>query len=160
MVMFLTYLYHGCRWGLGLLFCYAGITKLLAPKIFSTVIEAYGLLPDFLVFPTAVILPMLELLGGLALLADVKGSLGLILVMATLFVGILSYGLWLGLDIDCGCFGSEGLEIHAFYSMRAARYKNLAVIGIISFMYWWRRHRRIRPIAISSMINKLLIKRR
>ena len=63
---------------LGLLFVYAGGTKLLEPKIFAVLIEAYGLVPESLLMPVAIALPVLEVAAGIGLIADIKGSLPVI----------------------------------------------------------------------------------
>jgi hypothetical protein len=57
-------IYRFLRWVLGGIFIYSGTTKLLAPKTFAVLIEAYGLVPDGMILPVAVILPFLEVVGG------------------------------------------------------------------------------------------------
>ena len=45
-------LYKVLRWGLGIVFIYAGGTKLAGPETFSVLIEAYGIVPEMLLMPT------------------------------------------------------------------------------------------------------------
>lgn len=133
-----VWLYQIIRVLLGLLFFYSGVTKILHPGDFALVIEAYGLIPDFLVMPAAIGLPLLEIIAALGLLKEVKGSLSIITGLLILFMGVLGYGLYLGLDIDCGCFGPGDPEGKAFHSLRDALYKNFMLIGGITYLYWYR----------------------
>ena len=71
--------------------------------------------------PLAVFLPLLEMIFGLGLLLDIKGSLAGITGLLMLFTVILSYGIRLGLDVDCGCFGPQDLESRAYHSPGPAR---------------------------------------
>ena len=72
-------IYRFLRWVLGGIFIYSGTTKLLAPKTFAVLIEAYGLVPDGMILPVAVILPFLEVVGGAGLLVDIRGCLAVVI---------------------------------------------------------------------------------
>ena len=52
------------RWTLGLIFLYAGISKLADPEAFAVIIEAYGLIPESWLMPVAVGLPALEVIAA------------------------------------------------------------------------------------------------
>ena len=93
---------------LAIVFLSSGLSKLIDPTSFSVIIEAYGLIPESWVMPVAIALPLLEVVGSLGLLLDIRGSLATISGMLVLFLVILGYGVWMGLDIDCGCFGYLG----------------------------------------------------
>lgn len=133
-----VWLYQIIRVLLGLLFFYSGVTKILHPGAFALVIEAYGLIPDLLVMPVAIGLPLLEIMAALGLLTEVKGSLSIITGLIILFMGVLGYGIYLGLDIDCGCFGPGDPEGEVFHNLRDALYKNVFLIGGIMYLYWYR----------------------
>ncbi len=60
----MDWLYRLCRWTLGVIFIYAGGTKLLEPEIFAVLIEAYGIVPEGLLMPVAIGLPLLEVIAG------------------------------------------------------------------------------------------------
>jgi len=146
------FLYPTLRWVLGVVFIYSGASKLLAPKTFAVLIEAYGLVPDGLLMPVALALPALELVAGAGLLADIRGSLGAVAGMLILFVAILGYGIGMGLDVDCGCFGPEDPEAEAFHGLRAALYRDLFMLAAVGFLYAWRRYRRIRPRTLKELV--------
>ena len=51
------------------------------------------------------------------------------------FICVLSYGIWLGLDIDCGCFGSNEPESSAFSGLREALLRDLLLLLPLLFLY-------------------------
>ncbi len=119
-------------------FLYAGASKLPAPKDFATVIGGYGLLPEPLLFPVAVVLPVLEILAAMALLLDVRGSLAIITGFTLMFIGVLAHGIRLGLDIDCGCYGPGDPEGEAYHNLWEALYRDLLLLVVCGYCYWWR----------------------
>jgi putative oxidoreductase len=89
----------------GVVFLVAAASKLLAPKQFSQRIGDFGLIFDALVEPAAWAIMAAELVVGIALVFRRRGSLAGTSAILLLFLGVLTYGTALGLDIDCGCFG-------------------------------------------------------
>ena len=92
------------------IFIYSGLMKLMDPQRFAEIISVFGLLPHALIFPAAILLPILEVAAGVGLVFSLRGSLAAITAMLALFMAVLVYGIHLGLDIDCGCFGPEDPE--------------------------------------------------
>jgi uncharacterized membrane protein YphA (DoxX/SURF4 family) len=137
------------------LFLYAGVNKLLSPKAFATVIDAFGLVPDPLIMPIAVALPILEIVAALGLVLDVRGSLGLVTGLLVFFMAVVSYGIWMGLDIDCGCFGPGDLEGEAYRGLRPALYRNLILTVGIAYLYSWRFLRAVKPVRLELLLNKI-----
>jgi uncharacterized membrane protein len=124
---------------LAAVFLVSGITKLVAPQSFAVIIEAYGILPEILVMPFALLLPVLEVLAAVGLICRRRGSLELATVLMLIFMVVLAYGIYLGLDVDCGCFGPEDPESDAFHGLRRALYRDMALMVGIIFLYC-RRH--------------------
>lgn len=145
--------YAACRFVLGGIFIYAGGTKLLEPEVFAVLIESYGILPDLLVMPTAVVLPALEVVAGIGILADIRGSLSTIAGLLVLFMAILGYGIFLGLDVDCGCFGPDDPESKAYHGLRTALVRDLLMLGGVAFAFGYRRWRGIRPKPVRVVLN-------
>ena len=156
----MDWLYRLCRWTLGGIFIYAGGTKLLEPKIFALLIEAYGIVPEGLLITVAIGLPLLEVIAGFGLLFDIRGSLVLITGLLVLFVVVLGYGIWMGLDVDCGCFGPEDPEAEAFHGLRLSLFRDLVMMAGVVLIYGWRRYRDIRPAGVMVIVNQLFSKRR
>ena len=155
-----SWLYRLMRWSLGTIFIFSGVSKLMAPKTFATLIEAFGLIPDVLLMPLAVVLSALEIIAGAGLLVDIRGSLGVVTGLLLLFVTILGYGIRMGLDVDCGCFGPDEAEADAFHGLRSALYRDLIVLMAAAFLYAWRRHRQIQPLKIATITHRMTHKRR
>ena len=153
-------LYRLCRWTLGGIFIYAGSTKLLEPKIFASLVEAYGIVPEGLLIPVTIGLPVLEVIAGFGLLFDIRGSLEVITGLLVIFMVVLSYGIWLGLDVDCGCFGPEDPEAESFHGLRLSLFRDLVMMAGVIFIYGWRRYRAIRPAGVMVIVNQLFSKRR
>ena len=133
-----VWFYRLVRWVLSMLFIWAGCTKLADPEAFGTVIRDFGIVPEFSVMPLTVILPALEVIAAVGLIFDLRGSLEFITALLALFIVILGYGIWLGLDIDCGCFGPEDPESRAYNGLRTALYRDLAMMAFIFHLYFWR----------------------
>lgn len=97
------------RMGLGGMFVYSGLIKMLDVASFAESVEAYQMLPAFGVSIVAYSLPVAEWIVGVALIATkwqrfaAVGVLGLLMVF---FIG-LSQAIARGLDISCGCFGTD-----------------------------------------------------
>lgn len=90
----------------------AGAIKLPDPASSVDAVRAYQLLPEAVVPTVGQLLPVVEVVVGLALVAGLL-TRGAAVVSAVLFVafivGIAS--AWArGLTIDCGCFGGGGYD--------------------------------------------------
>ena len=150
----LTWLYHGLRLGLACVFIYAGLIKLLDPRAFAHAIAQYDLIPEGLLPLVAVGLPALELLAGVGLIFEVRGSLTVIAVLLLIFLVILGYAVWQNLDIDCGCFTAEDLTGQE--GLKMAFRRDLIMIGATLFLYWRRRSRSPQSLWIEKL--KILFK--
>ena len=133
---------------------------MLVPEIFAVLIDAYGIIPEGLLIPVAIGLPLLEVIAGMGLLFDIRGSLALITGLLVLFMMVLGYGIWMGLDVDCGCFGPEEPEAEAFHGLRLSLFRDLVMMPGVIFIYGWRRYRAIRPAGAMVTVNQLFRNRR
>lgn len=126
---------------LGLIFLWSGAVKLVDPKTFAVVISKYGLVPDELLVFTAFALPVIEVLAGLGVIFNIRGSLAVILALLGLFLFVLWYGILHDLDVDCGCFS---LEEHAEHgSLWAAFFRDWVMVGAVFYLWGlrWRQNR-------------------
>jgi len=154
------WMYKLTRWILAGVFIYAGCIKLLEPKTFAVLIGAYGVVPEGMLMSVAIVLPALEVVAGIGLLFDIGRSLEVVTALLVLFIAILGYGIWMGLDVDCGCFGPASPEAHAFHGLRRSLYRDLVMLAGIAFIYGGRRYLAIKPARIRLIIEKLGKKRR
>jgi uncharacterized membrane protein YphA (DoxX/SURF4 family) len=139
---FPAWFYWLLKIGLGGIFLWSGIGKLINPLAFALLIEAYGIIPEAAVMPIAYGLPIIEVAAGLGLWFDLKGSLMTITALLLFFMAILGYGVFLGLDIDCGCFGPDDPEGQAYHGLRGAIYRDMAMLAAAAYIYAWRRFRK------------------
>jgi hypothetical protein len=135
------------RWLLAIVFFYSGASKLIDPKAFAAIIDAYGLISGSWVMPVAVLLPLLEAVTAIALLWDAPGSLEIITGLLVLFMAILGYGIRMGLDVDCGCFGADDPEHRGFSSLRPALYRDVVMMAGIIYLYISRYLRNRKQIS-------------
>jgi hypothetical protein len=122
----------GARLVLGLVFVLAALPKIADPPGFAKAIWGYQLVPGVALNALALVLPWLELLCGLTLLA------GLWVRAAALWLGalLLAFALALGLNlvrhrpVDCGCFGGSApkTEAQRLTDMRWALLRDLGLL--------------------------------
>lgn len=97
------------RIALAAIFLAAGIAKLREPWLqFAVSINSFKFVPDNLLEPIARGLPWLEVVVGVAVLSGIRLKWTSLLATAILggFLALLLRSWALGLDVDCGCFGS------------------------------------------------------
>ncbi|MCI5132059.1 MAG: hypothetical protein D3904_11185, partial [Candidatus Electrothrix sp. EH2] len=75
---------------------------------------------------------------ALALLLDLRGGLTGITLLLLLFIAVLAYGIHLGLDVDCGCFGSGEHQAHSSEGLYQALHRDLIMLAGCLFLYWYR----------------------
>jgi len=137
-IVALSWMARLSRWVLSVPFLYAGITKLADPKGFAVVIDGYGLLPGFLVLPMALFLPLLEIIVATGLLFNVRLCLPVIAGLLIFFIAVLGYGIVLGLDVDCGCFGPDDPE-QAYHGLWSALIRDLGLLVPVLYLFWFQR---------------------
>lgn len=95
-------------------FLFAGVHKLLAPDVFAQDIANYQAFPHWTWNLAAAIVPVTEVLAGLAVLIDVKRRAAAIVLGALnlAFIGLILSVIVRGISLDCGCFG-EAAEASA-----------------------------------------------
>jgi uncharacterized membrane protein YphA (DoxX/SURF4 family) len=125
-----------CRLLLASVFLFAGIPKLLDLGTFAGIIEAYGLVPEPLLLPVAVIVAAGEVVGAIGLLLGRRYAPYLLAVLLLLFILVLAYGIRLGLDIDCGCFSADDPEHQAFSGLRTALIRDIFLSVPLCWLLW------------------------
>jgi uncharacterized membrane protein YphA (DoxX/SURF4 family) len=91
------------------IFLAAGIAKLREPWLqFAVSINTFKIVPDSMLEPIARTLPWFEVVVGLAILSGVylKWTSTLATLILAGFLSLLIRSWALGLEVDCGCFGS------------------------------------------------------
>ena len=107
------YLAFALRICVGYFFIYASMSKIPYPAQFAEATANYRIVPYYLLYPGAVVLPWIEFVSGLFLMIGFLSRasailIGLLLVMFNIMVGINMY--W-GAPISCGCYDTVGEPI-------------------------------------------------
>ena len=107
---------------LGGAFLYAGVVKALQPAAFLDDIRSFQILPDPWAACVAMGLPWLEIFAALAILTGWlrPGALLVTAGMLVTFIAAALHAMSRGIDIRCGCFGSEGTTEYAVLLTRNA----------------------------------------
>jgi len=145
-------LYLGLRIIIGLLFIYAGVSKLTDPGAFAQAIDGYGLVTWRMAKMLSYVLPVVEVVSGLGLILDVRGSLGMIVAQLLGFMGVLIYAIALGLDVDCGCFGPEEPGSGSGNAWEAL-IRDMLMFGACLLMYWQRRAACFAPRTLFRLLS-------
>jgi hypothetical protein len=106
-----------------MLFLVAAFAKLRSPDDFRRELSDYELLASWLLAPLAVILPALELAGGLLTLVPSTRSfgIGLLLALLTAFSAVVALNIVRGLtSIHCACFGRSSRRLSWAIPLRNA----------------------------------------
>lgn len=109
----------------------ASAGKIMDPQSFAAVVRDYQIVPPALVNLTAIILPWLELVLGILLLAG-RLRLGTLLLVNALFLaflGALVANYFRGIDVGCGCFSTtrEASSPMLWYIVRDGAFVALAL---------------------------------
>lgn len=140
-IFFSPAIYLAFRIILGGIFIFSGSLKLMDTYKFARILYEYGVLPDYLINPAAIGLPLIEIIAGSGLLFNLKYSLELITVMLFLFICVLWFGILKDLNIDCGCFSAG--EISEQGSLHKALYRDFVFIALSAFLFISRQ---INPV--------------
>ncbi len=131
-------------------FVYSGLSKSLDLEYFAGIINAFGLLPPSIVYPVGVAIVLGELALGLGLILDRKGCLSGILAMLLGFMAVAGYAIYMGYDIDCGCFGPGDPEAEAFSQLRTVMVRDGVMVIGIAYLYFWRYRTGRHPLPLFS----------
>lgn len=120
------------RVGLGCLFLYSALPKVRQPYDFLGDVYAYEIVGPTLGVVMAMTLPWLELLTGICLLGGIfiSGALLVSMGMAAMFTFVISWALYQGLNISCGCFGS-GTETITYVTL--IRAVGILLVSLVAY---------------------------
>ena len=127
------------RFGLGVLFIYASAGKIADPAAFAAIIANYRILPEAAAVATAVMLPWIEALCGLALITGQfeKGAALLICLMMVMFIGLILFNGYRGLNVACGCFS---LSAKAPSNIALNTMRNLLILAAAAWLLYRPKH--------------------
>ncbi len=114
-------------------FLWASVGKLLVPGQFAQSLGEFGILQEAWIPAAAWALIVAEGVTGIGLLLGLRLAALCALGLLIFFSLVLAYGLSIGLDIDCGCFGTT----HDFLTLdlRGALIRNLALVPFVTYLW-------------------------
>jgi len=133
------------RIGVGLLFLYAGIVKMLDPVHFAEGIKAFELTSPQWAEVLTFGVPALEAVAGLILFLGVRslwrGAAVVLAGLLAVFCGAIVSAWWRGLPVSCGCFGdASGVPSDPmWWSIR-----NAALAGVLLLLVGFHSRIRVR----------------
>ena len=91
---------------IGIIFIYASLDKIQSPAQFARIIYNYHIMPGMLINILALLLPWIEIISGMLLIAGIykEGSILIINVMVLVFIVAIGVNLYRGINLECGCF--------------------------------------------------------
>jgi uncharacterized membrane protein YphA (DoxX/SURF4 family) len=100
------------RLALGGVLIYAGVVKVPYPAAFAEAVANFDILPPFGNWVVALALPWAEIVIGLLLICGLwlRYSAAVTVLMFLGFGGAVLLALARGIDIECGCFGTDDYE--------------------------------------------------
>lgn len=119
--------------GMGLIFLLSAWGKLQDPLSFALALDQFQILPDFLINPTAVFLPWIELVLALALWfvpSLRKDALLLCGLLMLTFTAALLVSLVQGKEVICGCFGTYIGPVTWWEIIRNIAFLTLIALGL------------------------------
>lgn len=135
---------------LGAIFVAAALPKITDPPSFAHMIYNYRILPGGLIHITALVMPWLELITGLALILGVwvKPARWIIGAMLVVFMVAISINLLRDNAIDCGCFNTSAANLtheERIRDMWIVILRDTGMLLMIAQMAWAERRHRTRP---------------
>lgn len=123
------------RLALGGVFIAASMDKIIHPSQFAKIIHNYQILPDYLINMAAIVLPWLEALLGVFIIAGVwlPGAVVLADFLLVAFFFALVFNIARGIDVHCGCFSTEvtGAPHTSWYVIRDSLFLLLGLAVLI-----------------------------
>ncbi len=137
---------------LGALFVFSSIHKIIDPQSFLYIVEDYQVIPNWMAFFVAMLLPWAEFIAGFAMILGmwIKGSSLIIMGMCISFAYGIGFNLIQGRVIDCGCFGlSPEIEMINWWSfVRAIILICFSTIIFLQNKSIWSIENRIKKIDV------------
>ena len=126
---------------LGAIFVIAAIPKIADPPSFAHMIYNYRLVPASLINVSALVMPWVELLAGLALILGVwkAAARNVIGILLAIFIIAISINLFRDNAIDCGCFNvADRGKTHEqrIFDMKVDVARDLGMLLMVAQLWW------------------------
>jgi uncharacterized membrane protein YphA (DoxX/SURF4 family) len=117
------------RIALAAVFFYAGTVKAGASQEFAMALLPFTFVPPQWTMPLALALAWTEIVAAFLLLLPRIFPLGAALIgaLCLLFIAVLSWALWNGIIVSCGCFGAD--DSPSAWKMLLAIGRDIVLLG-------------------------------
>jgi len=97
------------RWAVAAVFIAAALPKIADIGAFAGDLANYRLFPAWSIVGLAALVPMIELVGAVALVSgwQRRGAAWLLGLLTVGFVVVIGSVIYRGVDLQCGCFGRD-----------------------------------------------------
>ena len=132
---------------LGAIFVIAAIPKIADPPSFAHMIYNYRLVPASLINFSALVMPWVELLAGLALILGIwkSAARNVIGILLAIFIIAISINLFRDNAIDCGCFNvADRGKTHEqrIFDMKVDVARDLGMLLMVAQLWYAGKHER------------------
>ncbi len=126
---------------LGAIFIIAALPKIADPPSFAHMIYNYRLVPSPLINISALVMPWVELLAGLALILGVwkAAARTVVGIMLAVFIVAISINLSRDNAIDCGCFNvADRGKTHEqrIFDMKVDVFRDLGMLLLVGQLWY------------------------
>jgi putative oxidoreductase len=126
---------------LGAIFIIAALPKIADPPSFAHMIYNYRLVPSPLINISALVMPWVELLAGLALILGAwkAAARTVVAIMLAVFIAAISINLSRDNAIDCGCFNvSDRGKTHEqrIFDMKVDVFRDLGMLLMVGQLWY------------------------
>ena len=133
---------------LGVIFIAAALPKIVDPPSFAHMIYNYRILPAGLINISAMTMPWVEILAGLALILGiwVRPARWIVATLMVVFIVAISFNLMRNNAIDCGCFDVSAVgKTHEerIRDMWLVILRDLGMLLMVAQLWWAERTRRV-----------------
>jgi putative oxidoreductase len=140
----------------GAIFVIAAIPKIADPPSFAHMIYNYRLVPASLINVSALVMPWVELLAGLALILGIwkAAARNIIGILLAIFIIAISINLSRDNAIDCGCFNvADRGKTHEqrIFDMKVDVARDLGMLLMVAQLWWAEKRRLDEPPSVDAI---------
>lgn len=137
---------------LGAIFVVAAWPKIADPPSFAHMIYNYHLVPSWGINASALIMPWVEMIAGLALILGIwtRPARWIVTTLLIVFMIAISINLFRGNAIDCGCFDTSAANKtyeERIRDMWIVIVRDAGMLLMCAQLWWAERAKRIYPSA-------------
>jgi putative oxidoreductase len=141
---------------LGAIFVIAAIPKIADPPSFAHMIYNYRLVPASLINVSALVMPWVELLAGLALILGIwkAAARNIIGILLAVFIIAISINLSRDNAIDCGCFNvADRGKTHEqrIFDMKVDVVRDLGMLLMVAQLWYAQKRRLDEPPSVDAI---------